>query len=402
MKQEFRVYASRWWVLVVFMYLVALSQLYWLNFAAVETFIESYLKIPPSDAMWLTLVFPATMIIFTMPVGIVIDKIGFKWGVGIGALFTGVGALMRVIDPSSFLLLVIGQTVISLGQPFILNGTTKLATVWFAPKEEGTAIGMASLAQFIGMMVALGLTPAIVESSGFTTMLWIFGIAGILGTLFMAFVPKQPKTPARAVDQDQSAVSWRSIGTILKDRNFMLLGFIAFAGIGAFNGLALWVEKILHEMHGIAMVDAGAISGVMIISATIGCFVIPLISDKVRKRRIFIFIATLVAPACLTFMIFAPDYTANLINGILIGFLWLSALPIILTMSADITGPKYAGISAGWLFFLGNIAALVLGAAVESLRGLTGSFIVPLLMLAAVMLAAFFVALFMKDTHPQQ
>jgi len=401
MKQEFRVYASRWWVLVVFMYLVALSQLYWLNFAAVETFIESYLKIPPSDAMWLTLVFPATMIIFTMPVGIVIDKIGFKWGVGIGALFTGVGALMRVIDPSSFLLLVIGQTVISLGQPFILNGTTKLATVWFAPKEEGTAIGMASLAQFIGMMVALGLTPAIVESSGFTTMLWIFGIAGILGTLFMAFVPKQPKTPARAVDQDQSAVSWRSIGTILKDRNFMLLGFIAFAGIGAFNGLALWVEKILHEMHGIAMVDAGAISGVMIISATIGCFVIPLISDKIRKRRIFIFIATLVAPACLTFMIFASDYTANLINGILIGFLWLSALPIILTMSADITGPKYAGISAGWLFFLGNIAALVLGAAVESLRGLTGSFVVPLLMLAAVMLAAFFVALFMKDTHPQ-
>jgi len=402
MKQEFKVYGARWPVLIVFMYLVALSQLYWLNFAAVETFIEDYLKIPPSDAMWLTLVFPATMIIFTMPVGIVIDKIGFKWGVGIGALFTGVGALMRVIDPSSFLLLVIGQIVISLGQPFILNGTTKLATVWFAPKEEGTAIGMASLAQFIGMMVALGLTPAIVESSGFTTMLWIFGIAGILGTLFMAFVPKQPKTPARAVDQDQSAVGWRSIGTILKDRNFMLLGFIAFAGIGAFNGLALWVEKILHEMHGIAMVDAGAISGVMIISATIGCFVIPLISDKVRKRRIFIFIATLVAPACLTFMIFAPDYTANLINGILIGFLWLSALPIILTMSADITGPKYAGISAGWLFFLGNIAALVLGAAVESLRGLTGSFIVPLLMLAAVMLAAFFVALFMKDTHPQQ
>ena len=402
MKQEFKVYGARWPVLIVFMYLVALSQLYWLNFAAVETFIEDYLKIPPSDAMWLTLVFPATMIIFTMPVGIVIDKIGFKWGVGIGALFTGVGALMRVIDPSSFLLLVIGQIVISLGQPFILNGTTKLATVWFAPKEEGTAIGMASLAQFIGMMVALGLTPAIVESSGFTTMLWIFGIAGILGTLFMAFVPKQPKTPARAVDQDQSAVSWRSIGTILKDRNFMLLGFIAFAGIGAFNGLALWVEKILHEMHGIAMVDAGAISGVMIISATIGCFVIPLISDKIRKRRIFIFIATLVAPACLTFMIFAPDYTANLINGILIGFLWLSALPIILTMSADITGPKYAGISAGWLFFLGNIAALIMGAAVEALRGLTGDFTASLLMLAALMLAAFFVALFMKDTHPQQ
>jgi len=162
------------------------------------------------------------------------------------------------------------------------------------------------------------------------------------------------------------------------------------------------VEKILNEMHGIAMTDAGAISGIMVISATVGCFIIPFISDKIGRRRIFIFIATLVAPACLTFMIFAPDFTANLINGILIGFLWLSALPIILTMSAEMTGAKYAGVAAGWLFLLGNIAALVLGAAVESLRGLTGNFVAALLMLAAVMLAAFFVALFMKDTHPQQ
>jgi hypothetical protein len=100
-------------------------------------------------------------------------------------------------------------------------------------------------------------------------------------------------------------------------------------------------------------------------------------------------------------MIFAPDFTSNLINGILIGFLWLSALPIILPMSAEMTGAKYAGVAVGWLFLLGNIAALVLGAAVESLRGITGDFTVPLLMLASVMLAAFFVALFMKDTHPE-
>ncbi|MFA5400590.1 MAG: MFS transporter [Dehalococcoidia bacterium] len=402
MKQEYKVYGSRWGVLIVFMYLVALTQLYWLNFAAIETFIEDYLKIPPSDAMWLTLVQPVFMILLTIPAGMIIDKIGLKWGVWIGALFTGLGAILRVFDPASFTVLLIGQTLIAIGQPFILNGSTKIATLWFAPREEGTAIGLASLAQFIGMMVALGLTPSIVEGAGFDAMIWIYGIAGLAGTVAFSLVPKQPRTLSRAPDQDQSAVRWGGIGTILKNRNFVLLGFIAFAGIGAFNGLALWVEKILNEMHGIAMTDAGAISGIMVISATIGCFIIPFISDKIGRRRIFIFIATLVAPACLTFMIFAPDFTANLINGILIGFLWLSALPIILTMSAEMTGAKYAGVAAGWLFLLGNIAALVLGAAVESLRGLTGNFVAALLMLAAVMLAAFFVALFMKDTHPQQ
>jgi len=402
MKQEYRVYGSRWVVLVIFMYLVALTQLYWLNFAAIETFIESYLKIPPSDAMWLALVFPALLIILTLPAGIIIDKVGFKWGVGIGAFFIGAGALMRVIDPGSFLLLLIGQIVISLGQPFILNATTKLATTWFASKEEGTAIGLASLAQFIGMMVALGLTPVIVDSSGFTTMLWIYGIAGIVGTLAFAFIPKQPSTPARAVEEDQSVVRWGGIGTILKNRNFVLLGFAALAGIGVFNGLAVWAEKILNEMHGIPMTDAGSISAVMIISATIGCFVIPLLSDKLKRRKPFLIIATPVATICLTIMIFAQGYTANLINFIAIGFLWLSALPIMLTMSAEITGSKYAGVSVGWIYLLGNVAALVLGAAVEVLRGLTGDFVASLLMLAALMLAAFFVVLFIKDTHPQE
>ena len=167
MEQQYRVYGYRWVVLAIYMYVSALTQLYWLNFAAIATYVEDLLKIPASDVMWFTLVFPLVQVILTIPAGIIIDKIGFKWGVGIGALFTGVFAMLRVIDPASFVLLVAAQVGISIGQPFVLNGITKLATVWFSPKEEGTAVGLGTLALFIGMMVALGLTPALVQDMGF-------------------------------------------------------------------------------------------------------------------------------------------------------------------------------------------------------------------------------------------
>ena len=72
-----------------------------------------------------------------------------------------------------------------------------------------------------------------------------------------------------------------------------------------------------------------------------------------------------------------------------------------LTMSAEITGSKYAGVSVGWIMLLGNVATLVLGAAMEGLRGITGNFAVPLLMLAMLMAGAFFVALWIKETYPQ-
>ena len=402
MDQQYRVYGYRWVVLAIYMYISALTQLYWLNFAAIETYVEDLLKIPASDVMWFTLVFPLVQVILTIPAGIIIDKIGFKWGVGIGALFTGVFAMLRVIDPASFVLLVAAQVGISIGQPFVLNGITKLATVWFSPKEEATAVGLGSLALFMGMMVALGLTPTLVQDMGFGPMLWVYGIAGIVGSLaFMLLVRAKPPTPSRAPDEDQSEIKWGGMGVLLGNRNFILLGFVALVGIGAFNGLATWLEKILFEMHSISLTDAGTISAVLILGGLAGCIVIPLISDKIGRRKPFLMLASLVGAICVITLLFIRGYTANLINGILLGFFLISALPIMLTMSAEITGPRYAGVSVGYLQLLGNVAAVILVATIEGLHSWSGQFVAPLVMLAVLLFGSFLVSLWIKDTHPQ-
>jgi MFS family permease len=400
-EQQYKVYSYRWVVLGIYMYVAALTQLYWLNFAAIDTYIEDLLKIPASDVQWFTLIFPLIQVILTIPAGIIIDKIGFKWGVGIGAIFTGVFALLRVVSPGSFVMLLIAQGGISIGQPFILNGVTKLASVWFSPKEEATAVGLGSLALFVGMMVALGLTPSLVQNMGFSPMLWIYGIAGLIGALaFIFLIKSRPLTPSRAPEQDQSEVKWGGMGVILKNRNFLLLGFVALIGIGVFNGLATWLEKILHDMHSIALTDAGDVSAVLIFGGLIGCFVIPLISDKIGRRKPFLLLAPLVGAICITALIFVQGYIGNMINGLVMGFFLISALPIMLTMSAEITGPKYAGVSVGYLQLLGNIAAVILVPVMEGLDSATGQFTLPLVMLVVLMLISFAIAFWIRDTHP--
>jgi len=402
MEQQYKVYRYRWVVLAIYMYVSALTQLYWLNFAAIETYVEDMLKIPASSVQWLTLVFPLIQVILTIPAGIVIDKIGFKWGVGIGAILTGVFSLLRLAAPGSFDILLISQIGISLGQPFVLNGITKLASVWFAPKEEGTAVGLGTLALFIGMMVALGATPAIVEGMSYTSMLWIYGIAGIFGALvFMLVVRSKPLTPSRAAEADLSTASWGGLGVILKNRNFILLGFVTFVGLGSFNGLATWLEKILHDLHNIPMAEGSTISAALIFAGMIGCIVIPIISDKVRRRKPFVMLALLLGAICITAMIFIRGYTANMINCIVLGFFLLSAFPIILTMSAEVTGPKYAGVSVGYLQLLGNLAAVILVPSMEALQSTTGQFVAPLALLVVLFVAAFLISLWIKDTHPQ-
>jgi len=401
METEYSVYRYRWVVLAIYMYVSALTQLYWLNFAAITTYIEDRFKIPAGDVMWFTLVFPLVQVLLTLPAGILIDKKGFKFGIGVGAVFTGVFSLFRLVDPGSFSILLISQIGISIGQPFVLNGITKLAVTWFSPKEEATAVGLGSLALFIGMMIALGATPWLVQNLSFESMLLIYGIMGIAGALaFLIFVKSRPPTPTRAAEIYTEVSNWGGIRNILKMRNFVILGFIAMVGIGVFNGLATWLEKILHDLHGISMTDAGSISALLILSGMVGCIIVPIISDKIRRRKLFIILTSAVGMICVSVLMFANGYGLNLANGILMGFFLISALPIMLTMSAEITGPRYAGVSVGYLQLLGNAAAVIIVAVMESLSAATGNFIAPLALLAVLLLGSLVMSILIRDTHP--
>jgi MFS family permease len=395
---EYKSYRNRWVVLTVYMYISALTQLYWLNFAAIETFIEERFTITASSVMWFTLVFPLVQVLLSMPAGMIIDRKGFKYGVGIGALFTGLFAMLRLVNTDSFTILLMSQIGIAVGQPFVLNGVTKLVVTWFPQKEEGTAVGLGSLALLVGMMVGLGATPALVQYLGFETMLLIYGILGVLGIpLFFWLAKPRPATPSREPESQQEITGWQGIKHILKMRDFVILGFIALIGIGVFNGLATWLEKILNELHQIPMTDAGIISAILVLSGIVGCIVIPLVSDRIMRRKPFLLLASAIGAVCIVALMVGKGYAANVVNGIFLGFFLISALPIMLTMSAEITGARFAGISVGYLQLLGNAAAVAIVPIMESMHGITGQYILPLAFIAGLLGISFILAIVIRE-----
>jgi MFS family permease len=400
---QYKIYRYRWVVLAVYMFISALTQLYWLNFAAIDTFVEGHFSITASTVMWFTLVFPLVQVVLSMPAGMVIDRKGFKYGVSIGAVFTGIFAVVRLINTDSFTVLLISQIGIAIGQPFVLNGVTKLVVTWFPQKEEATAVGFGSLALLAGMMVGLGATPALVQFLGFETMLLIYGGLGLLGILlFFLLVKSRPATPVREAEVHQEITGWQGIRHILKIRDFVILGFIALIGIGVFNGLATWLEKILNELQQIPMTDAGIIAAILILSGIIGCVVIPLSSDKITKRKPFLLLASAVGTVSIIALMMAKSYAANMVNAVFLGFFLISALPIMLTMSAEITGARFAGISVGYLQLLGNAAAVAIVPIMESMHGVTGYWILPLAFIAGLLGIAFILALVIKEPARSQ
>lgn len=396
---NFKAYGYRWVILAVYMYVAALTQLFWLNFTAIDTYVEQNLGISAMSTGFLALIFPLVYLVLSIPSGILIDKKGFKYAIGVGVIFTGFFSLVRLISPESYTFLLISQLGIAIGQPFVVNGITKLVVVWFPRKEEATAVGLGSLAMFIGMIIGLGVTPVIVESLGFNTMLWIYGILGIAGVLlFFLLIRTQPPTPAREISEEKPVPIREGLKTIIQTGDFMLLGFIALIGIGVFNGLATWIEKILNELHHISMVDAGTISAVLIFSGMLGCIIVPIFSDRFQKRKPFLVLASLIGTICVILLLFQGSFLGNLVNGIILGFFLLSALPIMLTMSIEITGEKYAGISVAYLQLLGNGAAVIIVPLMEILHGIRGGYVLPIAFLGILLFIAVLMSIRIGET----
>ena len=396
-----KVYASkyRWVILIVYMFVAALTQLYWLNFAAIDTYLEANLNLSAMKVSYLTTVFPLLFVVLSIPSGIIVDKKGYKFGVGIGTIFTGAFALVRLINPSSYAILLISQIGISIGQPFVLNGITKLAVTWFPKDEEATAVGLGSLALFLGMIVGLGVTPMLVQSMSFNTMLLIYAIIGAISIpIFYIFTKTLPVGIENKIDIEEISYI-DGIKKIIKVRDFILLCVVAFIGIGVFNGLLTWLEKILNEVSRLSMQQAGNISSMLVFSGMVGCIIIPMLSDKIKKRKPFLMLASLVGATTVIILIFTRGFIANALNAIIMGFFVVATLPIVLTMSAEIAGEEFAGIGSAFLQLLGNGAAVVLVPTIEALHSATGKYSLPLSVLAILFGILFFVVFLMGETY---
>ena len=163
MKQDnFKVYGYRWIVLVVFMLIVAATQLLWITFGAITSDATKFYGVSDLSIGLLSMSFMIVYILVSIPASWVIDTYGIRVGVGIGAVLTAVFWLLRGIwgsNPANYNLVLVAQIGIAVGQPFVLNAVTTVAARWFPVRERGTASGLGSLAMYLGIFLALALTP---------------------------------------------------------------------------------------------------------------------------------------------------------------------------------------------------------------------------------------------------
>jgi cyanate permease len=385
-QSHFKVYRTRWLMLIIYMVLVAANQLLWITFAPITGDATRYYGVSDLSIGILSMCFMIVYVVVSIPASWIIDKYGIRIGVGIGAVFTGAFGLLRGFAGPDYQLLLFAQIGIAVGQPFILNSITKLSARWFPIEERATAAGLGTLAMYIGILAGMTVTPYLIKGSGITGMLYIYGIFSVsVSVVFLLFIRESPPTAPCLPEQEERSLVFDGFMSTIRTKDFIWLMIIFFIGLGVFNSVTTWIEDIMRP-RGFSSTQAGITGGMMIVGGVIGALIIPMLSDKYKRRTPFIILALFGATLGLTGITFATSYWLMITSGMVLGFFLLSAGPVGFQYGAEITYPASEGTSNGMLLLMGQVSGIAFIFGMDSMKSSqTGSMTRSLVILIVLM-----------------
>jgi FLVCR family MFS transporter 7 len=351
-------------VLAAYAVITAVIEIQWLTFAPIAREARSIYQVSALGIDLLSMIFMLVYLVVCIPASYVIDTWGIRRGIGAGAVLTGVFGMMKGLFPDDYTLVVISQVGLAVAQPFILNAATKVAGQWFPLTERALAVGIATLAQFVGIIIVMVATPLMLTRTpdggyDLSNMLMTYGLISLAGTvLLLCLLKEKPPTPPHAEREVLLGV-FQGMGHILRQRDMQFALPMFFLGLGIFNAISTCIDQIC-QLKGLSMDQTGHVGGIMLLAGLVGAVILPLLSDKLRKRKAFIVMAMALSAPGLVGLTFANHYLSLLTASFVMGFFLLGAgAPVGFQYSAEVTRPAPESTSQGLLLLLGQISGIL-------------------------------------------
>src|SRR6266480_4502797 len=320
---------NRWMILAGYALLTACTQLLWLAYAPITTQTHHAMGVSSGAVGDLAIIFPLMYVILALPAGRWLDA-RFGQALGLGAILTAGGGLLRLAGPSSYGWALAGQFVIAAGQPFVLNSITKVAARYFPAR-------------------------------GRALLLWVQAAVAVLAAVW---VLAAVRAPAAFPGDPSVAVSLR---WLRGDRFMWVLAGLLFVGMGVFNAVATWLDSILtHFGHGGA---SGYLIAIMTVGGSAGGALLPGIVARRDQRRRMLEIAVVVTAVAFAVMTVVHSPAVGGVVLFVAGFFLLAGLPVVLDWSELHAGPERAGGAAGFLLLAGNLGGVILALIVQAVIG---------------------------------
>ncbi|XP_049442480.1 solute carrier family 49 member A3 isoform X2 [Epinephelus fuscoguttatus] len=324
---SFKLYKRRWFVLLVLCLLNCSNATIWLTFAPVADQSAQFLKVSLEKINWLSLIYMVVAIPFSLGTTWMLDSVGLRSTLILGAWLNMFGALLRFFGTPAeggyeikYHFAILGQTLGALAQPFIIFTPTKLAALWFPDHQRATANMIASMSNPLGILLANIISPMVV------------------------------KTSAQIPD------------LLLKNKAYLILLVCFGSGIAVFTCFSTLLEQILC-VQGYTNDFAGICGALFIVFGIVGAAALGLYIDKTKN---FIEATKInmsfTALSCIAFSVVSliPNQKAAVAAVCsLFGFFGFSIYPVSMELSVECSYPVGEATSAGLIFVSGQVQSVL-------------------------------------------
>ena len=226
--------------------------------------------------------------IFQIPAGIVSARWGPKNTSQLGMLilsFSGIGEGLSVNFPTLFA----SRFMLGFGAALFFAPAIGILTPLFKPEEEGFVLGLYNSCFNIGGAIGLFGWVVVTDILGWQGGLILGGLIGLVSVGIGQIVIPRDKTVERA--------RRRPMGPVFKNRNIWLMAFGVLGLWGAIFSSSNFLEAYTRDTFGTAPLVAGLMASLIMFASIPGGPTGGFLSDKFRRRKIFMLIPGIVVSA---------------------------------------------------------------------------------------------------------
>ena len=326
-------------------------------------------------------------LIFSVPTGMLMNKIGRKKTVLLSLLVTVISLLLPLFG-ETFGIMLVSFSLLGIGNALMQTSLNPLVSAVTSGKNLASTLTFGqfvkAIASFMAPYIAMwGAVASIPEFGlGWRVLFPIYMIIGVCATLFLAGTPiEEEKTEGKASGFVDCLA--------LLGKPIVLLSFIGImCHVGIDVGTNTTAPKLLQEHLGLTLTEAGFATSLYFIFRTAGCFLGAFILRKVSERTFFALSVVLMAVAMAGFLTLHSQ-TALYVCIALVGFGNSNIFPITFAQALKACPDKQNEVSGLMIMglFGGTVFPLAMGYASDAVASQWGAIAV---MAAAVLYLVYY------------
>ncbi|TRY98120.1 hypothetical protein DNTS_028482 [Danionella cerebrum] len=377
---ETRLYRRRFAVLSVFSLYSLVNAFQWIQYSIITNIFVEFYKVPNIMIDWLSVVYMAAYVPLIFPATWLLDKKGLRLTALLGAGLNALGAWVKCasVGPSLFWVTMAAQIICSVAQVFILGLPSRLASVWFGPREVSTACATAVLGNQLGVAIGFLLPPVLVPNTandkdlmGHNISIMFYGTAGVSTLLFLLTIfvikdrPPLPPSKAQAVlstGPDEEYSYKKSIINLLKNKPFILLLISYGIMTGSFYSVSTLLNQMIIHHHKGEEINAGRIGLTLVVAGMFGSILCGIWLDRTKTYKLttlIVYILSFIGMLAFTFTLHLKPLLIIFFTAGALGFFMTGYLPIGFEFGVEITYPESEGTSSGLLNAFAQVFGII-------------------------------------------